>query len=444
MIPRVDPWLAIGAVLGGLTALMAAVKLAARARLLGPEAARKAVHVGMGLMCASFPWVFHDLWPVPLLAAGAVVALALVRWWAPVHQHLGGVLDGVQRVSLGEFYFPIAVAALRWLSGGRWELFTLPVLVLALADAVAALIGVRYGQSHYTTSEGYKSWEGSLAFFVTAFLAVHVPLLLGTDLGRAETLLIAATFGLLVMLMEAIAWRGLDNLFIPLGGYVLLRAWLDLDATAMGVRFGIALALVLLVMTCRWRTTLNDAALLGGALAGYASCVLGDWRWLLPPLVVFLTYARLSPPTEANSRRVHDINAVIAVTAPGFAWLIAAASFDRPDLLLPFAAAYAAQLACIGVARMAFDYPQRSRVVLIARATLLGWGLVMLPVVAAAGCSRAALVASAVALLGTLLAATAFDRFQPGIRDCPTDWRRWLRQAAICGAMSVLPLAVSR
>jgi NAD(P)-dependent dehydrogenase (short-subunit alcohol dehydrogenase family) len=38
-------------------------------------------------------------------------------------------------------------------------------LLLALADAAAALVGSRYGSWHYTTSDGKKSTEGSFAFF---------------------------------------------------------------------------------------------------------------------------------------------------------------------------------------------------------------------------------------------------------------------------------------
>ena len=120
------------------------------------------------------------------------------------------------------------------------------MLTLALADAGAALIGKRYGTLHYVTGDGEKTVEGSAAFLIVALLSTQVPLLLFTGTGRAESLVIALTLALLVMLLEAIAWRGLDNLFIPLGAFFLLKSFLRMDLTALVVCLGIAVVLVML------------------------------------------------------------------------------------------------------------------------------------------------------------------------------------------------------
>src|SRR5205823_14717265 len=102
------------------------------------------------------------------------------------------------RSTFGAVYFPIAVGILFLLfrfepiedEASRYLLYCIPVLLLTLADAMAALIGVRYGQARYATSEGHKTIEGSLAFFLVGFFCTHVPLLLFSDKGRPETLLI--------------------------------------------------------------------------------------------------------------------------------------------------------------------------------------------------------------------------------------------------------------
>jgi hypothetical protein len=80
--------------------------------------------------------------------------------------------------------------------------------------------------------------------------------------------MIALILGLLVMLIEAIAWQGLDNLFIPLGGFILLRLYLALDALTLLVRLIVTIVLVTFVLCWRQRTTLNDSALLGTAFIG--------------------------------------------------------------------------------------------------------------------------------------------------------------------------------
>ncbi|MCB9104568.1 MAG: hypothetical protein H6633_10040 [Anaerolineales bacterium] len=132
---------------------------------------------------------------------------------------------------IGEIYFVGGVATLFFLTGDDPLRFSIPILLLALADAAAALVGIRYGRRHYTTFDGDKTLEGSLAFLVTAFFCIQVPLLLFSPLQSVETLLIALLLSLLLMMVEAVAWRGLDNFFIPIFGFLLLDG-------AMGMSIG--------------------------------------------------------------------------------------------------------------------------------------------------------------------------------------------------------------
>ena len=85
--------------LGGL--LLGARALQARG-VVGAEAARKLVHLGMGCVCLAFPLLFSAAWPVWTLAGLAGASLAALRF-VPVLRHgLGGVLHDVDRASLGE------------------------------------------------------------------------------------------------------------------------------------------------------------------------------------------------------------------------------------------------------------------------------------------------------------------------------------------------------
>jgi phytol kinase len=316
-----------------------------------PELLRKCLHVGMGLITLSFPWLFADRWPVVVLGVLASVLMLVIRQSAVIRSRIGGVVDGVERQekSLGEVYFPVAVAGLFYLAHGDPVAYCVPLLLLALGDAVAALIGVRYGRLYFTTDDGRKSWEGSIAFFVVAFLSVHIPLLLSSDATRLQSLLIGLIMGLLVMLLEAIAWRGLDNLFIPLGGFLLLQTFRQQDEAALTVRLIVTIFLVVFALTWRQRTTLNHGAALGAALIGFLAWAVGGWRWLLPPLSLFSLYALLFPfISDAIKRESHDIHDVLNATGIGLLWLFIAAILDRPALLLSYTVAYAAHLAIIG------------------------------------------------------------------------------------------------
>lgn len=351
--------LALGTLMGVLKAFQS--KLPA-------EISRKAVHVGMGLVCLSFPWIFHDAWPVVALCVIAIAGLSAIRFVPVLRRQAGGILGGVERQSFGELYFPLAVAAVFLMARGDRLLFVIPVLTLTVADSVGALIGIRYGFARYRTDEGLKSAEGSAAFFVAAFLSCHVPLLLFSQTGRSECLLISLTAGFVVMLLEAISWRGQDNLIIPIGMFFLLEFFLPLSACALLLRFLVIFALVILVVALRNRTTLSDSGVLAGALSGYAVWAFGGWFWLLPPLLLFLIYICL-PPFPAESRPVQNLRAVTRVMAGGFVWLLLARLLSRDDLVGPYLLCMAAHTGNIITARLRVVRGTLS----IPRILLIGW-----------------------------------------------------------------------
>lgn len=430
-----NPWLATAAALVAFLVLLAAV--AAYARAGGkPEITRKLVHAGSGLLTLSFPFLFRDVWPVLLLTGASAVLVAAIKFLPVLRPRLGRVVSGVERPTLGEIYFPISVALVFLLTRGQNPLlFVIPVLVLTLADATCALVGGRYGTIRYTGAN--KSLEGSIAFVVVAFLCVHVPLLLWSDIGRAETLLTAATLALLVMLLEGSAWRGLDNLFIPLGGYFLLRAYLTLDAAALLTRFIMTVALVTFVVAMRRRTTLEDDSLVAGAFLCYVAWAIMGWRWLVPPIVVFVGYKWVSPRTPDNSRRMHDVPALLSVWAAAVAWLAVAHATGVAALLLPYTLVFAAHLAMFGVSRLAYQFPQRPLVMLFWRAVAASWLIVMIPFLLTAGATAANLAGAACALAAIALGTAAFLGGQTDIRNAPQTTRRWVWQAGAAGVASL-------
>jgi phytol kinase len=435
------PWVSAVVLLAAFLLWLGVLKLYQHFRSPHPEHLRKLLHTGSGLLTLSFPWLFDTPTPVIVLCAATASLLLAVKVVPAFRRELGQVVDGVDRETLGEVYFPIAVATVFVLTHGRDPLlFTVPILILSLADAVSALIGARYGQVRFTGSN--KSLEGSIAFFITAFFSVHVPLVLFGDAGRVETLLISLILAFLVMLLEGCAWRGLDNLFIPIGGFFLLRAYLDMDASALIPRLVVIVATVLVVLVWRTRTTLDDGALLAGVFIGYVTWALAGRLWLVPPVIVFLVYTLLSPRTADNSRRVHDPYALLSVCAAGLAWLAAARVFDRPDFYYPYTLAFACQLGLIGMARLAFDRPDVPLAALAAICTVRASLLILMPFVLLAGLTSTALVQAGVGIGAIALAVSVFAAIQPQIRNCPANSARWLRQGAIPGIASLVGLLV--
>jgi phytol kinase len=363
-----------------------------------------------------------------------------------VKARLGQVVGDGERATLGEIYFPVAVAIVFWLAHGRSPLlFCIPILVLTLADATGALIGIRYGRTRYIGAA--KSLEGSVAFAVVAFFCIDVPLVLWSDVGRVETLLIASTLALLVMLLEGSAWRGLDNLFVPLGVFFVLRVWLDLDTSALLARFLVTVLLVAIVVLLRRRTTLEDDALLAGAFLSYIAWALLGWRWLAAPAIAFAGYAWMSPRTIENSRRIHDVPAVLAVWSFAVCWLALARATDDERLLYPFMLVFAAHLAIFGASRMASDFPRRTIARVVVEAIGKSWVMFFVPFVVLAGASIAnlllGLAASAAIAAGVLLFA-GMESSRASLRETSLDLSRWIRQAASAGTASALGWAMLR
>ncbi len=249
-----NPWLSMCLVVSSFAVMMAGLRAYRRSHSMDPELVRKLLHVGMGLVTLSLPWLFATAWPVLVLTVAFTCFLTSLRLSRRLRQLFGGVIDGVARQSIGEIYFPLAVGSLFLLSGGDPLTYCTPLLILALADTAAALIGERYGRLRYATVDGEKSIEGSIAFLIVAFFCTQIMILVLADTGRAESLVISLTTALLLTLLEAIAWRGLDNLFVPLGAFLLLKTFLGMDVAALVVHLAIAVTLATFsLIFCGWR-----------------------------------------------------------------------------------------------------------------------------------------------------------------------------------------------
>ena len=344
-----SPWIGIPSILAALSGLLAGLRRYRTWAGLDPEWTRKIAHIVMGGVALTFPWVFDAAWPVVLLSVLALALMIGLRVSARLHETMGEALYSVDRASYGELCFPIAVGLLFVLAGGDPILYCVPILLLGLADPAAAAVGLRHGRILYTTDDGIKSGEGSAGFFLVAFFCVHVPLLLGTDTGRLETLLIATIVGLLVTSLEAISWRGLDNLFVPVGGYALLTSHLAMNADALLLR--LVVIAVLLSVPFLWyrRSTLNGSASFMAALVGYVTWSIGGLAWLAAPALLYFGYTFLWPAAQRKKPHGHRVHNVLGVASVGLGWLFLGVAADMPSLLYLYTIAYAAYVAVIGI-----------------------------------------------------------------------------------------------
>jgi phytol kinase len=231
-----------------LISLLVVLRLLSRRYPLSGETLRKLFHVGGGLSTLAFPWIFPSYLPVVVLALVTIPALLALKYVRALRASFGGVLYGIRRTSFGEVYFPLSICLLFILAGHNAVLYSIPVLTLTFADTAAAAVGRRYGRLRYPTPGGYKSLEGSTAFFAIACVCSLIPLTLALGSAPLTALFIAVTLSLLMMLVEAVSFGGLDNLLIPLLGYLFLHSLLVSDLFSLWLAAEIALGLLVVAM----------------------------------------------------------------------------------------------------------------------------------------------------------------------------------------------------
>ncbi len=185
------------------------------------ELVRKLFHIGMGVFALSFPLLLTELWQAWLLCGLTVGLLLALRCVEPLRRRFGAVLGNVPRCSHGELYFALGVTGLFCMARHSLLLYCGPLLILTFADAAAALVGQRFGRHPYRSLTCAKSLEGSIAFFTCSAFTTATLLVLVAALPVSHAVLIAVVAALLLTIVEALAWRGLDNLFLPLSAFWL-------------------------------------------------------------------------------------------------------------------------------------------------------------------------------------------------------------------------------
>jgi phytol kinase len=435
-------WLGILLVLGLLVGSLQILTIVQTRSKLNPELIRKGLHITMGMATLSFPFLFRQVWPVILLAVISILMLGALRI-LPDPVPWKNVLCKTDRPSCGEFCFPIAVALLFFLSHKDILLFTIPMLTLTLADAASALVGQRYGRTSYCTADGIKTTEGSFTFFTVAFLSGHVPLLLLSATGRYECLCIGLILGGVVMLFEGISWKGLDNFFIPVSTYLLLKSHLHVSSPELTVRLLVLLCTLLFVVIFRHRTTFDGSAIMGVALFGYFSWVLGGLAWLAMPLILFFSYRALLPKRFRSLTNTHTIYAVISVASTGIIWLFWKSLTGSNQPLYAYTLAFAIHATIIAIARMSGAAPTKERFMIIGLSILRSWLLLFVPYLLFEGAGRADLVDFFAAPVLIALPTFGFYFSKPDpleiTRPGASMWR-WVRQAGFAAAGSSLGL----
>jgi len=191
-------------------ALLGGIEIAKRQFSLSPNITRKVTHVGAALIAVASPFFLSKILIVLSCLFFATLMLVGRR------STLFSSIQDIKRNTFGEVFLPLgeALSAIVFLPQGIRE-FQFGVLVMGISDALAGLIGERFGNHHVAILGNRKSIEGSLAFFLSTlcitflfFPVFSYPLIL---------------IPLLLTFVELVLGNGFDNLALPIIGALLLK-----------------------------------------------------------------------------------------------------------------------------------------------------------------------------------------------------------------------------
>jgi dolichol kinase len=315
--------------------------------VIGAESQRKAVHVGVGVHAMVLPLLLTR--EGFLVFAGlAAVALLVLRIPGIASDGIGASLHSVERRSWGDFLFLVAVTVLFVLSPGHPALYILPIAVLTLSDAAAALVGTEYGRLRFGGDDRVKSVEGSVAFFVVTWMTAVVIMQLATEIPRPNVILLATLVSVFATYVEADSWRGLDNLFVPVGSFVLLSTWAQSAPLVLGGLTVGWLVLLLLARLAAPHLGMTPHAARSAAVGLFLSAIVASPINSVLPVLAFAA-ALLARSTEGDTEPILDFVATLILT--GVAWLVIGNVFGVNAI-----AFYAASFVGIGAGYAAFAF----------------------------------------------------------------------------------------
>ena len=185
------------------------------------EWSRKLVHIGTGV-------VLPLAWACGIERWLAVPAAAVVTLAALLNHRLQllPAIEDVGRPSYGTVAYGAAITVLLllyWPSSP--QVVTAAVLVMALGDGLAGLVGARFTSPRWQVWGQTKSLLGTATMVAVSLLVLALMVPISAALGLpAPALAILPWLALVAAALEQVALLGLDNLTVPLG-VALLWQW---------------------------------------------------------------------------------------------------------------------------------------------------------------------------------------------------------------------------
>ena len=198
-------------------------------RRLSPtgEITRKFAHFSSVLATVPFPYIFPSHWYILVLALLFAVVLFITQ-----NSKLLKSIHDIERKSIGSYLLPLSIYITFLLFDllDNKFIYILPMLILAVCDPMAAIMGINIktynGRIKIFGKRLNKTWLGSGTFLVSSFVISVIALYFHRGVFDLKTFWLATLVAVSTMFAELISWRGSDNLSIPLSAVIVLVLFL--------------------------------------------------------------------------------------------------------------------------------------------------------------------------------------------------------------------------
>jgi dolichol kinase len=178
------------------------------------ERTRKFAHLTTGMLALLFPVMLQSHWSVLLLCFSFFILLQLSLKF----NFLKSIND-IHRESAGSLAYPVSVYGCYLVFcffDRQYFYFYLPVLILAISDPLAAIVGKQFIGNEISSEKGEKTIMGSSVFFLSAYMLTFVLLMIfRNEKSMLDIFIYAALIALFATIAEAFTGKGWDNITIP-------------------------------------------------------------------------------------------------------------------------------------------------------------------------------------------------------------------------------------
>ncbi|MBN2780737.1 MAG: DUF92 domain-containing protein [Candidatus Marinimicrobia bacterium] len=274
-----------------------------------PHNTRRLVHILVGCLVCTAPFIFESRIPVLVIA----FLFAVMNYFAIKYKLIRSIHE-TDRISYGTVYFPISFFILVfWFWEKDPAILLTAMLIMAFADPVASWVGEsRRKPLLFTILTEKKSLQGSTAMFITALIVAVLSMkgfrgLFGDPISWQTAVLFGFFTAIYSAGAETISHQGTDNLMVPIGAGIMLDA---LYHSAPDLQFQLMLwmGVTVLIAWLAYKTrSLNLSGAMGAWLLGTVVFGIGGPAWMIPMVIFFVFSTALSKIGKKHKKKLETV-----------------------------------------------------------------------------------------------------------------------------------------